>query len=231
MTEIRTSEHDPAFLNTTSLKLIAAATMLIDHVGDVLFPSCKWFRIIGRIAMPIFCHCIAEGLQHTRDRNIYMLRLLAFAIISEFPFDMAFDGYFSLKNDQNVMFTFLFAISGIRAFEEIQKITGSIAGNLAGCLAAASFAAAAGSFKTDYGAFGVVLVYLFYFMKSAPVLKFVTAAAYITDVFWGKTQLYCLLAFPFIAMYNGKRGKDMKYLFYAFYPLHLMILYLISKYF
>ena len=158
-----------------------------------------------------------------------MLRLLVFAIISEYPFDMAFDGYFSLKSDQNVMFTFLFAAAGIRAFESIREKAGSFTGDIAGCLAAAFFAAAADAFNSDYGRFGVILVYLFYFMRSDPLLKLAAAAAYITAAQWGSTQLYCLLAFPLIALYNGKRGKGLKYYFYAFYPLHLLILYLISK--
>ena len=217
------------FFDTTSLKLIAAATMLVDHIGAILYPGYRWFRIVGRIAMPVFCFCAAEGFHHTKDRTGYMLRLLVFAIISEYPFDMAFDGYFSLRSDQNVMFTFLFAAAGIRAFESIREKAGSFTGDIAGCLAAAFFAAAADAFNSDYGRFGVILVYLFYFMRSDPLLKLAAAAAYITAAQWGGTQLDCLLAFPLIALYNGKRGKGLKYYFYAFYPLHLLVLYLISK--
>ena len=215
-------------LSATSLKLIAAASMLVDHIGAVLFPGYKWLRIVGRIAMPIFCFCIAESLRHTRNRAGFMLRIAVFALISEYPFDIALKGQFSLKNTQNVMFTFLFAIAGIWAFEYVKERAGSLAGGLAACLAAVMLAAAADMLKTDYGTFGVTLVYLFYFLRPDMPLRLGAAALYITAARWKKLQLYCLLAFPIIALYNGERGKDLKYFFYIFYPGHLLILYLIK---
>ena len=222
------SEYDELrFIDATALKLIAAASMLTDHIGAALFPDYRWLRIAGRLAMPIFCFCAAEGIRHTGSRARYMFRVFLFALISEYPYDMALKGGFSLRNTQNVMFTFLLAMAGICIFEAIKNKTDSLAGDLAGCLAASLFASAASTLKTDYGMFGVVLVYIFYFMRSDQLLKFVTAALYITAARWGKTQLYCMLSFPLLALYNGERGKGLKYLFYIFYPAHLMILYLV----
>ena len=79
-------------LNGFHLKLIAACTMFIDHMGHTLFPTVLWLRCIGRLAFPIFCFLIAEGCVYTRDRRKYALRLLAFALLSEVPFDLMVGG-------------------------------------------------------------------------------------------------------------------------------------------
>ena len=79
-------------LSTFQLKWIAIITMLIDHIGAVLFPYELGYRIIGRIAFPIFCFLIVEGFSHTRDVRRYMVRLGIFALISELPYDLAFHG-------------------------------------------------------------------------------------------------------------------------------------------
>ena len=66
--------------------------MLIDHAGAVLFPQYEILRIVGRLAFPIYAYTLVEGLVHTHDVKKYMLRLGAFALISEIPFDLAFFG-------------------------------------------------------------------------------------------------------------------------------------------
>ena len=50
----------------------------------------------------------------------------------------------------------------------------------------------------------------------------------IAEVGW-PIQYWSLLAVPLLVLYNGKPGRvRMKYFFYIFYPLHLVILYGIS---
>ncbi len=64
------------------LKLIAFATMTFDHVGAMLqmnvdpnYTPAFIFRIIGRLALPLFCFLICEGFYHTKKPGNYLLRL------------------------------------------------------------------------------------------------------------------------------------------------------------
>ena len=224
---LQVNEH--GFLDVTALKLIAVVSMLIDHIGYVFFPSVKLLRIIGRLAMPIYCFCVSEGLIHTRSRKAYLLRVSIFALISELPYDMAFNGRFEFK-DQNVMFTFIFAILGIDIGEFILEKNRSSAAQFFALIASLLFAALAQVIHTDYGIFGVVLVYMFYFFRSLPVFRILVSALFVTVTCWGKRELYCLPAFILLMLYNGQRGAGFKYLFYSFYPVHLAVLALLDRF-
>lgn len=72
------------------MKLIAIISMAVDHVGTVFFPEYPVFRWIGRLALPIFCYCMTVGLLYTRDLKKYLLRLAAFAVISQPFYVLAF---------------------------------------------------------------------------------------------------------------------------------------------
>lgn len=96
-----------AGLSAMTLKYIAMATMLVDHMGYVLFPWILWLRCVGRIAFPIFAFQIAEGCIRTHDRRRYALRLLLFAVLTEVPFDLAFSGRPLDPSYQNVLWTLL----------------------------------------------------------------------------------------------------------------------------
>lgn len=245
------------------IKLLALLTMLIDHVGATLVPygTTMWwtFRIIGRLAFPIFCFCVAEGMRHTRSRGKYLLRLLIFALISEIPFDLAFHGALWSFEGQNVMFTFLFAVAGITVFEQPKLLakferstekssdTYAYAGaeEVIKTFALAACAGLAYVLDTDYGLFGVLLVYAFYFgAKVSKLFSYICAAVtiaamsafyYYTPGFginWQFFGLQCCAAAALlpIALYNGKRGPKMKWLFYVFYPAHLTVLYFVMRF-
>ena len=106
-------------LDGTVLKIIAMISMVFDHVGDMFFPGVMWLRMIGRLAMPIFSFCIAEGFAHTRDRKKYLFRIGVFALISEIPFDLAFEGRIGFSH-QNIMLTFFLSIVGLMLFDRIR---------------------------------------------------------------------------------------------------------------
>ena len=108
-------------LNSANLKIIAMVTMLIDHVGAVIFPQFIILRIIGRIAFPIFAYELVEGYFHTSNIWRYILRLLVFGVISEFFFDMAFFGYLGPEH-QNVMFELAFGLILLWLLESYRTI-------------------------------------------------------------------------------------------------------------
>ena len=218
----------PHCLDMTTLKIIAAVSMLIDHIGCVLFPRIYWLRGIGRLAMPIYCFGISEGLAHTSDRKNYLFRMGLFSLISEVPFDLAFNGGPELYS-QNVMLTFFCAIAGIMAYEAIRKISPSFIFSLLAVAAAVAFAAAAKYMRTDYGEFGVILVYVLYFTRRYPVYQLLAGALTVCVCCWMDFEMICLPAFLLLLFYNGEKGKDLKYFFYYFYPFHLLVLALIDR--
>ncbi|MEG1942513.1 MAG: TraX family protein, partial [Angelakisella sp.] len=92
-------------MTSFTLKIIAIAAMLIDHIGYMFFPDMIIFRLIGRIAFPIFAFFVAEGIRFTHDRKKYLTRLLLLAVISEIPFDLMRNGSAFSPSSQNVCFT------------------------------------------------------------------------------------------------------------------------------
>ena len=100
----------PGGLSALGLKLLAMALMLCDHLWASVASDQAWLTHIGRIAFPIFAFQIAEGFARTHDRKRYLLRMLAFAAISEVPFDLFYGGTVFYPFHQNVMLTFVLAI-------------------------------------------------------------------------------------------------------------------------
>lgn len=217
------------------IKMIAIVTMLIDHLGAAIFPEQLWMRYIGRLAFPIFCYLIVEGFIHTKDVNKYGARLLIFALISEIPFDLAFYGTAISWEHQNVFFTLflgllsLIVISGNGVL--ISKIISVVLAMIA-----------AWSFGTDYGGAGVLLIVCFYLFRNnkwkSAIAFFVINFFFITrysnfeylwkyHLFWNfYIQDVAFLSILPIGLYNGTRGYNMKWFFYLFYPVHLLLIFL-----
>ena len=108
-------------LDGTALKLIAMASMVFDHVGDNFFPEQTWMRVIGRIALPIFAFCVAEGYCHTRSKGKYLRRMGVFALVSEIPFDLVTAGKLLEFGHQNIMLTFFWAILGLLCYDALRE--------------------------------------------------------------------------------------------------------------
>ena len=97
-------------LDRDVLKLIAVVTMFIDHIGSIIFPHIMFLRIIGRISFPIFAFLIVNGYRHTHNLKKYLLRLAAFAIISEIPYNLIWSGDIAYPNSQNVFVTLFLGV-------------------------------------------------------------------------------------------------------------------------
>lgn len=193
--------------------------MIIDHIGAFLFPQYLGFRIIGRIAFPIYTFLIAEGFCHTRDVRKYMLRLGAFALISEIPFDLAATGKALEFTHQNVFFTLFLGVVLLYLYTSQYNKAARI-GSIVLLLLAADF------LRTDYGAWGVLMIFCFYIFRENMFGK-VVSVSLINLVAFGSLQSYAALALLPICLYNGEKGRSMKYFFYIMYPAHLLVLYLI----
>jgi len=238
-------------LTGANLKWIAILTMLIDHIGAALLelgllPKIAnavlagnsfqylvadyhfWYRFddvlraIGRLAFPLFCFLLVEGFLHTKNSKKYALRLGLFALISEIPFDLAFNEKLLEISYQNVFFTLLIGLLvliGLKYFEETLPPHFSWLRFLV-ALTGILFAV---FLRTDYDAFGIMLIVLLYEFRNLKTLRCIAGA--ILMLFNSTTGC---LAFLLIWFYNGERGKQLpKYFFYLFYPAHLMVLFLV----
>lgn len=223
-------------LDGGALKGIAAALMLMDHVGAILLPEVPVLRCVGRLAFPIFAFFIAEGYAHTRDFGRYFRRLAILAVVSEIPFNLENGAVFDLTR-QNVLFTFCLALLTLRGLEALGRERGF--GRWAGCglVLAAGFAAGE-LLRTDYGGWGVVTVALLYLCRDGRYAKLwlLLAMAAVNGlgmgsltmpVFGGEMpiQIFAVAALPMIWLYNGQAGpKGLRRAFYVFYPAHLLVL-------
>ena len=224
----------------SALKWFAVLIMLVDHIGACLLEVFVlnyygvsplagridnlyfWLSLdsvlrgIGRAAFPIFCFLLVEGAVHTRSPRKYLLRLASFALISEIPFDLALNNQPFYWGTQNVFFTLLAGLLVIQAF---QRSPGQ---EWRGMLALAVLGAAAELCGTDYGAIGVAVIAVMYLLRerfwAASVLSLILL------VLLARIEIFSIPAFLILALYNGKRGRQPKYFFYVFYPVHLLIL-------
>ena len=211
-------------LDGTVLKLIACLSMFIDHLGAVCFSGMMGFRIIGRLAFPIYCFLLVEGAVHTRNMKKYILRMGIFALISEVPFDLAFYHRLVYTGHQNVFFTLGLGLLAIWFLEHpIEQL--DIPDVLYKLLVIIAAGLIAEFFNTDYGFTGIAVICIFYYLRGQPRLKYPIAVILLAAM--GGVEVYAVLALIPILLYNGQRGrqtKAMQYGFYIFYPAHLLLL-------
>ena len=219
-----------AVLDGTMLKLIAMFSMVLDHVGDNFFPEQIWMRALGRIAMPIFAFCLAEGYSHTHDKKRYLLRMGLFACLSEVPFDLVTSHKVLEFGHQNIMLTFFWAILGLLCFEKITAKKGKllIAAGIAVLLA---FLASSLLLGMDYNIVAVGLIFSFYLLRERPLpLRCLTCMAWHALLRNKGLYWFGLLGFLPLFLYNGRRGRGLKWLFYLFYPCHLLLIWAVKQF-
>ena len=214
------------FLSNFDLKIIAIITMTIDHIGAIVYPNIDIFRIIGRISFPIFTFLLVEGFKHTSNKLKYFLRLILFAIITQPIYDYTFNNH-----ELNILFTFSLSFLLLSSLEFIKKIISKYSKGIENYLYKTVFYSLIYILFTlfsiilnvDYQALGISLVFIFYLVPNL-YLSFLLYLLAVIFLATNTIQFYSLLSFLFIYMYNGEKGKNIKYFFYLYYPLHLLIL-------
>ena len=240
-------------LNSNQLKIIAMILMLIDHIGIMIIqngmlygydyslfqytiglPYYKFIyniyricRTIGRISFPIFTFCVVEGYFRTNNLFKYILRMVIFALISEIPFDLVvFNKIYSL-DAQNVLWTYSLGLLMLFFMNLTNKISFYFLPNIIQILIIALFSYLAYFLKTDYSYKGIILIAIYYYSSmdrfKRNFLNFIYTA-YMSYNYYFSAALSTF----FINLYNGRKGRlNLKYIFYWFYPIHLLILFLI----
>lgn len=218
-------------LSGSTLKIMAMVSMLVDHTAAVLlsslltgneFQKVNWIMryLIGRFAFPIYCFLLVEGFQRTGSRQKYVLRLFLSAFLSEIPFNLAFYGKIWEMSGQNVFFTLGLGLLMLTGMEELEKRCPNIwvvyIGKGLVFLTAASLSEL---IRCDYGARGIIAIALLYLFRKNKVEQLIAGCI---AFLW---EITAPIAFIPVAFYNGKRGLGIKYGFYAFYPVHLLLLY------
>jgi len=240
--------HNAGCINTFWLKIIAIVCMTIDHVGaclGIIYVNQQYYlsglmdmntysilRIIGRLAFPIFCYLIVEGLFYTRDVMNYIIRLLIFALISQIPFSlMTRKAPFAFDKNLNVYFTLalgLITIALIDYFKERsnKKDIPTPIFLLLSAVAIICSTSFADTINTDYAGYGVWVIVIFYAFRDKPLLISI-GLLIATLLMSNTTELYALIAMIPIVMHNHQKGFSMKYVFYAYYPVHMLALYFV----
>jgi hypothetical protein len=190
--------------------------MVIDHYGIMVAPDSIGCRLVGRIAFPIFAFLVAEGAAKTRDPEAYLGRMFVFGLLSQLPFDLALPGH-----GLNIFFTLGAGLVAIRSYQSRKSFA------LVGLVALAAQIAGA-----SYGGFGVLCIFLMHqYRRSTLGILCACLVLYPSVLFMGGSwilewvQPFAVLALPLIMRYNVERGPGAKWLFYAFYPAHLVLLY------
>lgn len=240
--------------SSAMLQNIAFVTMFIDHFFAIVFSAYmdtlqgsayleayyvyRTGRAIGRISFVLFAYLLVEGFVYTRNRKKYLLRLGVLALLSEIPFDLAFQRKLYAPESQNVYFTLVLGLFVMLLLERYQNKGVQVLVILSGC-------AAAWVLQTDYMFMGILLIVSFYYNRgrlfrqmvwSALIMGGGMIAVYLVRygtaedtimlyVYSGLRELYGMIAFLFIACYRGERGSRIpKAITYGFYPLHLLVL-------
>lgn len=226
-------------MSSFALHIIAMIFMLCDHMWATILDY-EWLTCIGRIAFPIFAFLITEGYIHTSNINKYIKRMMIFAIITEIPFNLMVSASPIYPFHQNVLWTFVISLLTLKYlnFDNTKNIFKSILIIILAIIIATIT-------MCDYFGAGVMMVVGFYIFRKSKLLQLlmmiyvnmilIQGYSYPIDIagytYYFPQQGFAVLSLIFIWLYNGKQGyhaKWFKIFCYAFYPLHMLILYLLT---
>ena len=227
-----------AVLSGSALKLIACISMLSDHLAKFWFYRFTWANVVwfsvagkslsmlqimqmfGRFAFPIFVFLLIEGFEHTGNRKKYGISLMVLAILSEIPFNLM-SGNALLFEKQNVMFTLLL---GYLAMCSLEYFKGKPIINIV--LLLVMFLVSR-FMHADYQTAGFIFILLMYVLRKERVVQCIASPIILS------MKLMVFLSLLLTCMYNGKRGfvktPFLKYCFYAFYPVHMLLIYFLAR--
>lgn len=215
-------------LSGSSLKIIAVISMVIDHCAYYLLEHGTVFyeamRCVGRIAFPVFAFLITEGFAHTQNRKRYFLQLLGFAIISEVPWFLlnGADG------THNVMFTLALGVVALALLDRCREY------KVLSFMAVALVAVLAYYMGTDYDWRGILMIAIFYMTQpqTDSLQGRIVQMLFTLPVMMHYGIIGAIFTSFIIFQYDGYRGfiqsSVTKYGFYAFYPIHLIYIHIIS---
>ncbi len=235
-------------IDHTTASILERMLQIMPDWGPITMSNWEnWYRLdrvlrgVGRMAFPIYCFLLVEGFTYTHSKAKYALRLFLFALISEIPFDMALFKSFCDWNHNNVFFTLFIGLLTIWASDALlsymaehleQGLSPVLYGILrilliffillAGCFLAQYV------FRCDYGASGICAIYILYMSRNQRMTGF-ALAVFSLGMLSGMIEFAAFLMLIPMHFYNGTRGKQHKYFFYAFYPVHLLILAIICQ--
>lgn len=214
-----------ANLNTNFIKIVAIVTMFLDHLGKIIFPEIVIMQIIGRISFPLFAYCLVVGCLYTSNIKKYALRLAVFGIITQPIYVLAFghEWYYL-----NVIIYLLIGLLTVNALKNKNWIVFILLLILT-CL-----------IDISYGISGVLLIIVFYLFRKNKCLSIIAASILLSIPFLNGVNFYlgeiginlqgfALFSLPFIYINTNINCRINKYAFYIFYPLHLMLIYLLEK--
>ncbi|NAW50337.1 hypothetical protein GNY06_02675 [Elizabethkingia argentiflava] len=206
----------PKIFSSFDLKLIALISMIMDHICYMFIPQLSLFRIIGRMAFVLYAFMLVEGFLHTHNLQRYIKKIAIWAVLSEIPYDLALYGKFVNWQHQNIFFTLLIGLLGLYSFKSNAHVMLKILIGVA-CPLIARF------LKVDFSWYGILVIFVFYFLRNISLAKFATIEILSFFVSF-KLQIFAFLGFIPIALYNGKLGKKIGNIYYSFYALHLLLL-------
>ncbi len=236
-------------LSSLGLHLIAMGLMLLDHLWATVVPGNLWLTVLGRAAFPIFAFLLVEGYRHTRNVKKYKKRMLLFALAAEIPFNLMLGGSWIYPFQQNVMWTFLIALNCMDSVDRLRSRGQGLPGLVLAAVAAGLWVLLATLTLVDYSGYGVMMVLVFFLIPGRNWKERLFQAALLIYINWfmirGQVvpvevlgvglelpvQGAAVLALLPIWCYRGRQGphnKAIQIACYAFYPVHMLILALLS---
>lgn len=201
------------------LEIIAMVTMLIDHIGYVFFENEVSFRIIGRIAMPIYAYLIVRGFNYTKNYNHYFKRVVVLAVISQFPYILALNNSYL-----NIIFSFIICLLCLRVIKINNNIFVKIFTIIVSFFVLSYF-------SFEYGSYVLLLVLMYYFFNGWKLIlgHIIIDSIYITLGLLSELQIYSVIATLLIIYFEKNKQKYKKIkinrTFYRmFYPMHLLLI-------